>query len=45
MAVPVSPTMPVSAPVGSLFQRTDGGAGTSLYVKESGTGTAGWAAK
>lgn len=35
----------VSAPVGSIYQRTDGGAGTSLYVKESGTGTSGWVAK
>ncbi len=35
----------VSAPVGSIYQRTDGGANTSLYVKESGTGTSGWVAK
>ncbi len=35
----------VTAPVGSLFRRTDGGAGTSLYVKESGTGNTGWVAK
>jgi hypothetical protein len=33
------------ANVGSLFLRTDGGAGTSLYVKESGTGNTGWVAK
>jgi hypothetical protein len=34
------------APVGSLFLRTDGGAGTSLYVKESGgASAAGWVAK
>lgn len=31
--------------VGSLYLRTDGGAGTTLYVKESGTGNTGWAAK
>lgn len=32
--------------VGSIFLRTDGGAGTTLYVKESGTNTVnGWAAK
>lgn len=35
----------VAAPVGSTYHRTDGGAGTSFYVKESGTGTAGWVAK
>ncbi|HUG46266.1 MAG TPA: hypothetical protein VMK31_07130 [Sphingomicrobium sp.] len=35
----------VTAVVGSLFTRTDGGAGTTLYVKESGTGNTGWAAK
>jgi len=31
--------------VGDLFLRTDGGASTTLYVKESGTGDTGWAAK
>ena len=35
----------VTAPVGSLFLRTDGGAGTVMYVKESGTGNTGWVAK
>lgn len=35
----------VTAPVGSLYLRTDGGAGTSLYVKESGSGTTGWVGK
>ena len=34
-----------SAPVGSMYSRTDGGAGTSFYVKESGTGNTGWVAK
>lgn len=34
-----------SAPVGSTYRRTDGGAGTSFYVKESGTGNTGWVAK
>jgi hypothetical protein len=34
-----------SAVPGSLYSRTDGGAGTSLYVKESGTGNTGWVAK
>ena len=31
--------------VGDLALRTDGGANTTLYVKESGTGSSGWAAK
>ena len=35
----------VTAAIGSLFMRRDGGAGTSLYVKESGTGNTGWVAK
>ena len=36
----------VSAGVGSLFLRTDGGTGTSLYVKQGGgTGNTGWVAK
>lgn len=34
-----------TAPVGSLFLRTDGGTGTTLYVKETGTGNTGWVAK
>lgn len=40
-----TPEAAVTAPVGSLFLRTDGGAGTTLYVKESGTGNTGWVAK
>jgi hypothetical protein len=35
----------VTAPVGSLFTRTNGGAGTTLYVKESGSGNTGWVGK
>jgi hypothetical protein len=35
----------ITATVGSLFLRTDGGAGTTLYVKESGSGDTGWIAK
>jgi hypothetical protein len=31
-----SPEGVVSAPQGSLFRRTDGGVGTSVYVKTSG---------
>lgn len=42
---PGSPEGSVTAPVGSLYSRTDGGAGTSFYVKESGTGNVGWVAK
>jgi len=34
-----------TAPVGSLYLRTDGGASTTLYVKESGSGNTGWVAK
>lgn len=40
-----SPEGVVSAGIGSTYHRTDGGAGTSMYVKESGTGNAGWVAK
>lgn len=40
-----SPESAVTAPVGSLFLRTDGGANTTLYVKESGSGNTGWVAK
>lgn len=35
----------VTAAIGALFVRTDGGAGTTLYVKESGTGNTGWVGK
>lgn len=40
-----SPEALVTAPVGSLYSRSDGGAGTTLYVKQSGTGNTGWVAK
>jgi hypothetical protein len=40
-----TPEAAVTAPVGSLFLRTDGGASTTLYVKTSGTGNTGWTAK
>lgn len=40
-----SPEGAITAPVGSINLRTDGGAGTVLYVKESGTGNTGWVAK
>lgn len=36
----------VTASVGALYRRTDGGASTTLYVKESGAGSnTGWVAK
>ena len=40
-----SPEGVLTAPVGSLYTRTDGGASTTLYVKESGAGNTGWVAK
>lgn len=40
-----TPEAVVTAPIGSLFLRTDGSTNTTLYVKESGTGNTGWAAK
>mgnify|MGYP001608378270 CR=1 FL=1 len=39
-----SPESVVTAPVGCIYFRRDGGAGTSIYVKESGTGSTGWIA-
>lgn len=41
-----SPEGVVIADIGTLYLRKDGGAGTVLYVKESGNGLdTGWAAK
>lgn len=40
-----SPESSITAPVGWLYLRTGGGASTTLYVKESGTGNTGWVAK
>lgn len=40
-----SPEGAITAPVGSMYTRTDGGAGTTLYIKESGAGNTGWVAK
>ena len=40
-----TPEGTVTAPIGSLFTRTDGGAVTTLYIKESGSGNTGWVAK
>lgn len=35
----------IVAPIGRLYIRTTGGVGTTLYVKESGSGSTGWSAK
>lgn len=40
-----SPESAVSASVGSTYRDTNGGASTTFYVKESGTGNTGWVAK
>lgn len=40
-----SPEGVVTAPVGSLYLRNNGGANTTLYVKESGVSNTGWIAK
>lgn len=40
-----TPESAVVAPVGYTYQRSNGGAVTTLYVKESGTGNTGWVAK
>lgn len=40
-----TPEGAVTAPVGALYLRTDGGATTTLYVKTSGTGNTGWTGK
>lgn len=39
-----SPEGATTAAIGSLYIRTDGGPGTSVYIKEIGTGNTGWAA-
>lgn len=40
-----SPEGVISANPGAIVARSGGGAGTSMYVKESGTGNTGWVAK
>ena len=40
-----SPEGVLTAGVGSMALRRDGGDGTSVYIKESGTGNTGWVAK
>lgn len=44
LAGPGTPEGAVSAPVGSMFSRSDGGTDTALYRKETGTGNTGWVA-
>ena len=40
-----SPEGAITAGVGSLYLNKSGGASTTLYIKESGTGNTGWVAK
>jgi hypothetical protein len=40
-----TPEGQITAGVGSIYHRLDGGANTSFYVKESGTSNTGWTAK
>lgn len=40
-----TPESVVTAPIGSIYLNTAGGASTTLYVKTSGTGNTGWTAK
>jgi hypothetical protein len=40
-----TPEAKVTAPRGHIYLRRDGGAATTLYVKESGTGNTGWVGK
>jgi hypothetical protein len=42
---PGTPEGSLTAVVGSQYLRTDGGASTSFYIKESGTGNTGWIPK
>lgn len=40
-----TPEAVVTAPIGSLYIASGGGASTTLYVKTSGAGNTGWTAK
>lgn len=40
-----SPEAAITAPIGTLYLRTDGSTSTTLYVKTSGSGNTGWTAK
>lgn len=42
---PNTPEAAIVAAIGSTFRRTNGGAGTTFYVKESGAGNTGWIGK
>ena len=37
-----TPETTLSAPAGSIFLRTDGSYGSSVYIKENGSGNTGW---
>lgn len=39
-----SPEGAVTAGIGSIYRRSNGGSATTLYIKESGTGNTGWVA-
>lgn len=39
-----SPEGAVTADVGVIYERSDGGSGTSVYIKQSGSGNTGWTA-
>jgi hypothetical protein len=41
----VPPEGSVTAPPGSMYLNSSGGAGATLYIKESGLGKTGWVAK
>ena len=40
-----APDGAIAAAVGTIYLRTDGGVGSTLYVKEAGDDANGWAAK
>lgn len=40
-----TPENSITAGIGSIYMRIDGGASTAFYVKESGIGNTGWIAK
>lgn len=37
-----SPNSSVTAPVGSIYSRSDGAVGSTIYIKETGSGNTGW---
>ncbi len=39
-----TPESVVTAPIGATYRRLDGGAGTTIYIKESGVSSTGWIA-